>query len=305
MINLSSTVSNLMSKVQWKTFPIVEVIIFVIFAWFVFYRRRLSSNDEYRSTKKKKFPHIATQTQALIMESIEYMTKEMVLPSYSLKRNTMKHTRLRFHNSFNSLTTSSTSILSSSESQSVLSDVNLNKSKQHHIFMNLSDDIMFKIIDFLSMKDLITMSTTCYDLNIYLHSDLVWKHMWMIRFGNVWKSKQIMELRQLRGIKWDITEERIPINHSLQQSFLPSASTAASENSSENANKALKVNVDPKLGWMRFYIDFEYSWLDWLLAGFNTDERCLIGLHGCVLDITSFLDEHPGSPESLKVTNMK
>ena len=113
--NLSPIVSNFMNKVQWKTFPIVEVVIFVIFAWFVFYRRRLSSNDEYRSTKrKKKFPQIATHTQALIMESIEYMTKQLVLPSYGVKRNAMKHTRLRFHNSFHSSNTSSTSILSSS-----------------------------------------------------------------------------------------------------------------------------------------------------------------------------------------------
>ena len=45
--------------------------------------------------------------------------------------------------------------------------------------------------------------------------------------------------------------------------------------------------------------EFELVWQDWLLAGSNTGQCCMIGLEGCILDITQFLPQHPGSPETL------
>lgn len=284
--------SSFMNKVQWNTFPFVEVIVFVIFAWFAIYRRSLSSNDEYRSTKRKSYPQMMTHPQALILESIDYMTKEFVLPSYSLRRKIMKHTRLRFNNFISSSRVSSSDLLTSDVGSTSLIR-NVEKSTQQHMFTKLSDDIIFKIIDFLSMKELIALSASCYDLNIYLHSDLVWKHMWMIRFGKLWKSPQIVELRKLRGITWDIGNEILSTYKNLDDNSIKQ---------NIHSNDTTNNLIDPKLSWMHFYINFEYCWIDWLLAGFNTEERCLVGLHGCVLDLTSFLNEHPGSPETLTVS---
>ena len=45
--------------------------------------------------------------------------------------------------------------------------------------------------------------------------------------------------------------------------------------------------------------DFEYGWFDWILAGSNTSECCLIALEGNIYDITEFVPLHPGSPESI------
>ena len=36
----------------------------------------------------------------------------------------------------------------------------------------------------------------------------------------------------------------------------------------------------PKTSWLQFYLEFEFGWLDWLLAGCNTDACCLLGLQG-------------------------
>ena len=50
-----------------------------------------------------------------------------------------------------------------------------------------------------------------------------------------------------------------------------------------------------------FYFRFATCWVDYTLAGQNTLERCLVGLHGHVFDISDFVESHPGSPETLLV----
>lgn len=41
------------------------------------------------------------------------------------------------------------------------------------------------------------------------------------------------------------------------------------------------------------------SWLEWLAAGQNFEHSCLVGVHGRLYDITEFMHQHPGSPETL------
>lgn len=50
-----------------------------------------------------------------------------------------------------------------------------------------------------------------------------------------------------------------------------------------------------------FYFLFRQTYLNWIIAGENTMERCLVGLHGNIYDISSFLNAHPGSPDTLMV----
>ena len=54
-----------------------------------------------------------------------------------------------------------------------------------------------------------------------------------------------------------------------------------------------------------FYFVFGQTYLNWIIAGQNTVERCLVGLHCNVYDITTFLDTHPGSPDTLMVYSGK
>lgn len=55
----------------------------------------------------------------------------------------------------------------------------------------------------------------------------------------------------------------------------------------------------PQQGWFLFYQEFEYAFIDWLLAGCCTEHCCILSLHGCIYDVTAFLPLHPGSLESL------
>ena len=48
-----------------------------------------------------------------------------------------------------------------------------------------------------------------------------------------------------------------------------------------------------------FYFQFSESWINWSLAGENSEERCLVGLHGSILNMSKFLHSHPGTPETL------
>lgn len=50
-----------------------------------------------------------------------------------------------------------------------------------------------------------------------------------------------------------------------------------------------------------FYFLFGQSFINYILAGQNTFEQCLVGIHGHVYDIGGFLHAHPGSPETLMV----
>jgi cytochrome b involved in lipid metabolism len=47
-----------------------------------------------------------------------------------------------------------------------------------------------------------------------------------------------------------------------------------------------------------FYFTFAQTWLEYCIAG-RTENPTLVGLHGHVFDMTSFLDQHPGSSETI------
>lgn len=48
-----------------------------------------------------------------------------------------------------------------------------------------------------------------------------------------------------------------------------------------------------------FYFRFKESYLNYVLAGKNTFDQCLVGIHSNIYDITPFLLLHPGSPDTL------
>jgi hypothetical protein len=52
-----------------------------------------------------------------------------------------------------------------------------------------------------------------------------------------------------------------------------------------------------------FYFEFGATYLNYVLAGHNTTESCLVGIHGDVYDLTNFLGTHPGSPDTLLVNS--
>ena len=76
----------------------------------------------------------------------------------------------------------------------------------------------------------------------------------------------------------------------------------------ESGNDELRsVDVDsvgstfPLSAMKDFYFIFAETWLNYTIAGCNSTEKCLIGLHGHVFDISDFVEAHPGSTETLLI----
>eukprot|EP00574_Skeletonema_japonicum_P014570 CAMPEP_0201737470 /NCGR_PEP_ID=MMETSP0593-20130828/42458_1 /ASSEMBLY_ACC=CAM_ASM_000672 /TAXON_ID=267983 /ORGANISM="Skeletonema japonicum, Strain CCMP2506" /LENGTH=613 /DNA_ID=CAMNT_0048231451 /DNA_START=64 /DNA_END=1905 /DNA_ORIENTATION=+ len=57
--------------------------------------------------------------------------------------------------------------------------------------------------------------------------------------------------------------------------------------------------IDTPASMKEFYFLFSEVWLNYTIAGCNTTDKCLIGLHGHVVDISNFVEDHPGSTETL------
>ncbi|KAL7468537.1 hypothetical protein ACHAXS_008774 [Conticribra weissflogii] len=57
--------------------------------------------------------------------------------------------------------------------------------------------------------------------------------------------------------------------------------------------------ISPPLSMKEFYFTFAETWLEYTIAGCNTTEKCFVGLHGHVFDISNFVEQHPGSTETL------
>lgn len=51
----------------------------------------------------------------------------------------------------------------------------------------------------------------------------------------------------------------------------------------------------------QLYFEFGQTYINYLLVGRNKMDDCFLGLHGNIYEITSFLDNHPGSPETILV----
>mmetsp|Transcript_26108 Transcript_26108/g.34288 ORF Transcript_26108/g.34288 Transcript_26108/m.34288 type:complete len:391 (-) Transcript_26108:378-1550(-) len=92
----------------------------------------------------------------------------------------------------------------------------------------------------------------------------IWKFQWKNRFGHIENSATWKECLARWNLNW---------------------------------NSGMK----PAQGWKYFFFEFQASWVNLVTAGQDTDSQCLIGIEGAVYNVTNFIDDHPGSPETLLV----
>lgn len=124
------------------------------------------------------------------------------------------------------------------------------------------DTFLIETIKFLDDSSISALISCCRNLKDLLYRDLVWKNLWMHRFGDLWQNIEIQRICTIRSISW-------------------------------------QPDQSPNQGWFLFYQQFQVCWQDWLLAGACTRDYCLIGLFGSIFNVTKFLPNHPGSEESL------
>lgn len=130
---------------------------------------------------------------------------------------------------------------------------------------NLPVDIIINLVGYLNTSEIVKLMAVSKRMKFDLQSDTIWEQLWLQTYGSMWKTKTMKKLREDKGIFWD------PLNNC----------------------------GHPQQGWYTFYITFEACWADWLLAGYCTNERCVVVLNSSIYDLTSFVHEHPGSSETL------
>lgn len=145
------------------------------------------------------------------------------------------------------------------------SSFNIDNKLQGFTLTTLSHDSLLHIVEMLDFTDIIALSSVNRRLRSTLNEDWVWAQLWRVRYLPMWQHPKIVSIREKRSILWDPT----------------------------------KILHQPKQGWKDFYRQFEFCWIDWLLAGACSEHYCLLALFGCIIDATKFLPIHPGSLESL------
>ena len=127
-----------------------------------------------------------------------------------------------------------------------------------------ADELLISVMSYLDRPSMGALSCTSKAIESRIsQSDILWEQIWKMRYGRCWDD--LKHVRRRRMVGWSPSENWGP----------------------------------PIQGWKFFMDDFEYGWFDWILAGSNTAECCLIALEGNVYDITKFVPLHPGSPESI------
>ena len=100
------------------------------------------------------------------------------------------------------------------------------------------------------------------------------------------RSRKPIENPAFRHLESSLTEAKI-----CEDTNIDNGTAAANTFLSSQSRSTMK----------NLYFSFAACWVDYTLAGQNTLERCLVGLHGHVFDISDFVESHPGSPETLLV----
>eukprot|EP00584_Thalassiosira_punctigera_P019305 CAMPEP_0172552332 /NCGR_PEP_ID=MMETSP1067-20121228/44265_1 /TAXON_ID=265564 ORGANISM="Thalassiosira punctigera, Strain Tpunct2005C2" /NCGR_SAMPLE_ID=MMETSP1067 /ASSEMBLY_ACC=CAM_ASM_000444 /LENGTH=646 /DNA_ID=CAMNT_0013340289 /DNA_START=25 /DNA_END=1965 /DNA_ORIENTATION=- len=130
---------------------------------------------------------------------------------------------------------------------------------------------------------------------------LIWKalfrrdYSWVLSDWKIGKEAVLRSLTHCNG-------QGLP-HQQLQQQHSPNAGKVFHHLASTILDSEIDVDNFPMenvtLSMKDFYFTFTETWLNYTIAGCNSTGQCLIGLHGHVFDISNFVEDHPGSTETL------
>ena len=150
----------------------------------------------------------------------------------------------------------------------------------------VSDVILVRIMTFLTYKDIAALGSCSLSLARDTRSDTVWRRLWFQNFGDMWTQDSIVNIRKARHIEWN------PCKHvDMERSYRQLSGLSGPDDA--------EADWQPQQGWFMFFLEFDACWIDWLLAGFSSEDCCLVGIGGNIYDLTAFLPHHPGSFETL------
>jgi hypothetical protein len=229
---------------------IVELLCFLVLALITIFRKKLSSNDEYRNEARKT-------------------PDEIITSNATSTRSRTASFCLRGENHYNN---AQPKLLAASHDSSIcLSSV------------LLDENILLNVVNYLADADIGQLASSSKCLHRDCTADFIWEQLWMLTFGVMWCDDDLVEIRRIRGILWNPMKD------------IATQSSTAQSGSETSLELKKNNNLKPVQGWLRFYLEFEFCWMDWLMAGCCTPEYCLIGLYGSLYNISNFLPDHPVS----------
>jgi len=243
---VAAQVSNLFRVLHdIPAFELLCHLILFVLAVITVFRRKLSSNDEYRLKESNEIHQSKSSNPPLHVE-ITSLKPSLLMMSPLFGRKEVEVTAM--------------------ESSGITGAFTFE-------FSEFSTEVIIQIACYLDDNDIGRLMAVSKQVYWELSADKIWEQLWIQTYGNMWQHAEVKKIREGRGILWD------PMNPT----------------SSEVGN----TEVVPARGWRRFYFLFQVTWMDWLLAGYCTPSRCLLGLNRKLLDASSFIASHPGSPETL------
>jgi len=143
-------------------------------------------------------------------------------------------------------------------------------------------------------------------------SNQLWKSLWYRDYGQVLLAWFVGR----EAIRRSLQQPRVELAHPEATVTRTKTSTNSDFNEVQRKNKhksaptkddnhSLKLSLAQKLDTIPdmkyFYFSFLETYLDYILAGQNTPELCLLGIHGHIFDFTKFADHHPGLSEPIRL----
>lgn len=178
--------------------------------------------------------------------------------------------------------------------------------------LGLPPDIQIHIISYLHPRDVLSMSCCDHNTHKLVNGDkvasrhgasqhcsddtstILWFRLWNRDYGWVLREWNI----GLEAVQRSRCSIACPTNDNTLR--CPSIlSSILNINTPRKMNDALKSLNTTIPSMKEFYLIFSLTWQDYCIAGHSTSTSCLTGIHGHVFDMTAFLPNHPGSPDSL------
>jgi len=174
--------------------------------------------------------------------------------------------------------------------------------------LDLPHDIQINFLSYLHPRDILTFSCVDRQTHDMIHggeekkipkeekdnngggvSSLLWYHLFMRDYALVlhqWKyGVEAVNRSRHSNQPWNCPA---PIASLLNYQYNPNYHHPSKYTDSKPSGPSMK----------EFYLKFTQTWLNYSIAG-RTQNPTLVSIHGHVFDMTSFLDEHPGSPETI------
>ena len=133
---------------------------------------------------------------------------------------------------------------------------------------------------------------------------LIWKALFQRDFAWILSDWQIGREALVRSLRIGGGRPPRRAGDSIRSEVLRHVLSAIAESGNDDLRSIDVGSVGssfPLSSMKEFYFVFAETWLNYTIAGCNSTEKCLIGLHGHVFDISDFVEAHPGSTETLLI----